>query len=124
MRYLLLALALCAVPARAQVVPAALSTTTVCSPVTVSSSVPTSVYAPTAGPTSPYIQVYLNVYNTDGSNQVFCSQDPAVAKTGAHLGYPVNSSASHDWTIMAYQPWNCISGSSSASSVVVVCPTH
>lgn len=124
MKKILFILLVAAAPSYAQIVPTALSTTTVCSPISVSSSIPTAVFTPAPAPVSPFIQVNLSAYNTSGSSQVFCSQDVAVSSQGAHMGWPVNTQNYRDWTILPYQPWNCAGGSTIAPITVVICLTR
>lgn len=112
--------------ASAQVVPIGLSTGTTCAPVSISSSAPTAVFVPAAGPVAGGFQLILSLYNLSAASKVFCSQDVAVSSQTAssHLGWPVQADNYRDWTILPYQPWKCMGGSTAAAITAVVCLTQ
>ena len=112
--------------ASAQIVPAQLSTTTVCAPVSLSSSAPTAIWPSTTTHSAPYIQAVVAIYNTSASSSVFCSQDVAVSSvsTSTHAGWPVTSGTSWSWTLLPQQVWNCVTASTVGVINIVRCITQ
>lgn len=120
---LALALAYTAIPASAQVVTNALSTTTACVPITVSSSVVTAMQAVVdSTTTAPGLPTTLGIENQDASNPIFCSGNAAVAISGATLGWSIAAAGSRDFTIFGWQQWYCLA--KTASVQAEVCKTH
>lgn len=103
-----------------------LSTSTQCSPVSISSQTPTQVFVSSNGPISPNLPIYLDIFNNSASSAIVCSQDVAVStqSSSSHYGWPVLAQASKAWTVLAYQSFKCLAASVTAAIVASVCITH
>lgn len=111
--------------ASAQVVPAQLSTTTVCGPISISSQTPTQVYTPPTA-SAPYIQPVVSFYNTSASSAVYFSQSVNVSTqaASANLGWPIPALGSRDWTLLSSQTWYALASSVTSAITVIRCLTH
>lgn len=98
-----------------------------CSQVSISSSTPTELTGNLANQRAFVWGV--KVSNLDATNNLCCSQNPAVScSLGANHGEVVAASASApynflSWIINTIQPWYCKTASSTASTNAQVCLT-
>ena len=110
-----------AAPAGAEILsPTSCSTQTVTSSTVLEVTGNTTVLGTTAGVD------WVKVANQDTANDVFCSQDSAVAISGLKIGDRVAHAAASPWNWLSWaigkrQPWYCLAAT--ASVVVMVC-TH
>lgn len=125
MKKALLAVLLVLAPSLAPALPNATTRTEKCVPLVISSSSPTEVTTNTAAGNVGSLVWSIKVTNTDTSNDIWCSHDPAVAISGTtNLGEViVHRSAGTQpnwlaWWIGPNQLWYCLAQTASVTATV------